>query len=749
MIFSLKRKTIFGIAFFGILTFLLFFISETANAWVFDLGMKQLDALDFVDEKILPLIFRLLKWLIFSQVFLIISAELLHWAINLPIYLGNDLVQTGWSFILRITNLFFILMLVFIALCHILKIEIGKSFSTMKAFVRLIIIALFVNFSLVLVGMLADVAQVALFAIRDMLIGDGHLIWQAIEPLKDNIGRLALTFSITLNAYLVTALIPYSSVATAAFLFGVAISEALTGGYTIAILLTIFGFIMGIIFLIYAVFFLARVIIIWLLAIVAPLALASWIFPFSETFAREWFKALLEWLFIGIAGIFVLGLGLGFFAHLSQFIEMGDPIHLGGVEIFPTFSFIYLFLITYLIISFVFIKKCLVPKAMAQQIAKAEKMVKGAAKAAGGYGALAGQGWDKTGGKAWKAVGGSGIMERGGEKLQKRGEANMDKETTGTGRWDRAKGVTIRGLGRLQYRAGEHLKEAGSSSAKTGQEATERLDKAKKGMKLKQDFKPKPGETPEQTAERLTEELAGRGEGEAPTLSEQTATRTTETKIADRMTEKFSGYNQEERIAGIHHLAEKGELNPFLNNPDNKKIVQETINQAKGTPYVKQLQQVAPDKAVEWFGKPSGATVKDATRTIGISNAHKIGIEALKNPKVTRSLSVEQLHNIHKEGTKEQAMAIAKAIPQTGRTIGGKKSALQVAQRKAGDINSTKEVRDKAKIQAEKLQKEVNRLEKDHIKQKKYMNNSPYWQMIEKERKKERKRERAEAEAKK
>ncbi|MCD5397120.1 MAG: hypothetical protein LRZ96_00830, partial [Candidatus Pacebacteria bacterium] len=74
MIFSLKRKTIFGIAFFGILTFLLFFISETANAWVFDLGMKQLDALDFVDEKILPLIFRLLKWLIFSQVFLIISA---------------------------------------------------------------------------------------------------------------------------------------------------------------------------------------------------------------------------------------------------------------------------------------------------------------------------------------------------------------------------------------------------------------------------------------------------------------------------------------------------------------------------------------------------------------------------------------------------------------------------------------------------------------------------------------------------
>lgn len=469
MTFLLNKKIIVSSIFFGFLAFLVFIPLETANAWVFDLGMKQLDALDFVDTHVLPLLYRLLKYLVLSQAFLIISAGLLEWTIDLPIILqGNPLVTGGWSFILGLTNLFFLLFFIYIALCHILKIEIGKAFSTTKALTRLIIIALLVNFSLVFIGMFIDVAEVALAAIRYTLVGDGSLIWDAIQPFKDNILILAGGFTGTLTAYLAATLFPYTSVASAAFLFGLAITEAFTGGFTMAILLTAFGAMMGAIFLIYAIFFLVRVVIIWLLAITAPLALASWIFPKTEKHFQTWFKTLIEWLFLGIAGMFFMGLGLNFFANLPAVLEMGDPIKFGRVDIFPAFGFNYLFLILYLAVSLYFVKKYLVPKAMVQAIEQAEGMVK----RAGGYGALADRTWSKTAGRAWGAIEGPEKMRKIGERLQMRGIDIIKKAPEGK------KGMGTRMKARAGFRIGATLRRTEKEAPKQYEEAFKKLENA-------------------------------------------------------------------------------------------------------------------------------------------------------------------------------------------------------------------------------------------------------------------------------
>ena len=686
MTFLLNKKIIVSSIFFGFLAFLVFIPLETANAWVFDLGMKQLDALDFVDTHVLPLLYRLLKYLVLSQAFLIISAGLLEWTINLPIILqGNPLVTGGWSFILGLTNLFFLLFFIYIALCHILKIEIGKAFSTTKALTRLIIIALLVNFSLVFIGMFIDVAEVALAAIRYTLVGDGSLIRDAIQPLGDNILILARGFTGTLTTYLAAALFPYASVASTVFLFGLAITEAFTGGFTMAILLTAFGAMMGAIFLIYAIFFLVRVVIIWLLAITAPLALASWIFPKTEKHFQTWFKTLIEWLFLGIAGMFFMGLGLNFFANLPAVLEMGDPIKFGRVDIFPAFGFNYLFLILYLAVSLYFVKKYLVPKAMVQAIEQAEGMVK----RAGGYGALADRTWSKTAGKVWTKMGGPEKISRIGERLQTRGIDDMKKLPEDMGKLE---GVIKGAIPRLRFRTGATLRRADKERPKSFAEAEERIDAAQET--IKGDLKKK----------EIFDKITGKKRKE------------TSEEVAKRVAiENFSGYNQAQRVASMRHFGKGEQRTTFFKNvPEIHKKA--TMAQARGTYDAKILNQVAPEKFIKGLSTLHGGRIEKAIQYIESSKAHNIGIESLKKLKVALNLSLDQMHNIATKGNSKQAEAIKKAINQITK---GKLRNIAINQ-----------LPGRYKGNKEKIDKAIRKLSKKQDKIEKYMDNSAFWKNI-------------------
>ncbi len=755
MPFSLNRKIIFGSIFLGFLAFFLLVPLETISAWVFDLGMKQLDALDFVDKHILPLIFDLAKYLIFSQVFLLISAALLEWVIDLPIILtGNPLVTAGWGVILGITNLFFILFLVFIALCHILGIEIGKAFSTTKALVRLIIIALLVNFSLVFVGMLTDIAQVAFMAIRGIFIPYG-LINTAIQPLMDNITSIALSFSAMLTIYLVAALLPYASVVAAAAIFTMAITEAITGGFSLAILLTIFGFLMGAMFMLYFIFFLFRIVIIWLLAIISPLALASWIFPSTEHFFKHWFSALKEWLFLGIAGIFLMGLGLNFFANLDAILDAGRAIEFGGVEIFPAFTFNYLFLIVWLIVSFYFMKKFLVPKVMVQAIASIKKMagtkmaILGAKKIMGGRIGGIGGGKGKKGEKTEGSGAGEEIkptfisraMDSVGEKLEDRSIKLQKKGKQQEGLKEKITGMKAR----LASRAGESLKRmADEGRPKSLAEAEAKINKAKKGIE---------GNLGKQTI--YDEELKRNRQEKQEEVVKRIAAK------------EFAGYNQEERIAAIRHFAEKGQLENFSKNID-RSTIKETVNQARGTSYAQVLNQASPES----FNYP--ASLGKGIKSITSQNAHKIGIESLKKPGIVSQLSTAHLADIQKKGDTRKAIAITKTMPKIEEKIKRKKSErtrlvnkveeskLKIAG-KEGELTvigkqDERSLLNELEEKQTRLNKEINGLEEKHNKRKAYMANSPAWQATKliakreskmENKKKEEKEERRRQEAKK
>jgi len=341
---------IFSLLFFPLKPTLAFL--GVGDIGIFDLAEVQLDALDFVDNVVLQVILFLALLLAESQVFLYVTANLLQWAINFPINLHNDLVLSGWHFTIGLTNLFLILIFVVIAIAYILKIE---SFAAKKALPRLIIVALLMNFSLVFIGIFVDIAQIILKSIVNALGTD--LPSLAIAPLVSNIGNLIIGYGIALGTWAAVTLIPYANVAASyILLMAVVVGEAFFGTYSLSILLIILGFVLGLIFLTYFVIFLMRIAIIWILAILSPLAFACWILPQTEKHWKEWLQELTEWLTFGILIILLAGLGLKLFA-LNTVVPGTGPISIGGMGLFPAFTYNYVFLLVYLGVVFYYSKK--------------------------------------------------------------------------------------------------------------------------------------------------------------------------------------------------------------------------------------------------------------------------------------------------------------------------------------------------------------------------------------------------------
>ncbi len=359
MVSSKKTNLLFisFLVFFG-----LFLFAQPAHAifgvgdvGLFDLGMMHLDALDFVDNVILRFVVFIFVLMAESQAFIAIAAALLQWAVGLPINLHNALVFRGWEFVSGLTNLFFILVFIGIALAFILKTE---TFGMKKALPNLIIIALLINFSLVFVGMIVDIGDISRNALLTSFGKD--FVTLAIGPLQQSAGSFILWAAASLTIVLVGAFIPYYNSWVLAAVASLFLSDVATGGVMLrGIMLIILNFVTGGIFFLYFGLFLVRIVIIWMLAIFAPLALFAYILPATKKYFSQWLHYLLSWAFMGIAAVFLIGLGLGLFAKIG-----GEALLAFGTEnintargAVPPLIYHYLFLIIYLGVSFFVCKK--------------------------------------------------------------------------------------------------------------------------------------------------------------------------------------------------------------------------------------------------------------------------------------------------------------------------------------------------------------------------------------------------------
>ncbi len=227
-----------------------------------------------------------------------ITGAFLSWIINLNIPFtqcaanqANCVVDLGWHFTLSLVNLLFILIFVFIAIATILGLE---TYGMKKALPAFIGIVLLVNFSRVICGVVVDIAQVIINYFSgtaiDWLRVAGEQWLAAFRTIGESVWGLKI-FSLSGQIGLILQILS----------------------------IIIFGFLVTITLGLYGLVFLARYAIIWVLVILAPLAFAAYILPFTRKWFSQWWNQLLQWSFIGVILVFFLWLARALFLQSSDF----------------------------------------------------------------------------------------------------------------------------------------------------------------------------------------------------------------------------------------------------------------------------------------------------------------------------------------------------------------------------------------------------------------------------------------------
>lgn len=184
----------------------------------------------------------------------------------------NPAIKEGWPLVRDLANMFIVLGFVVVGIATALRL---REYEAKKILPGLIIVALLVNFSLMICGIIVDGSNLAM---NSFLRPSGYTY--KIQSKIDSAQLDDIEISVE-NCDL----------------GGVAVKSA---SIIIQHIVQIFAF-----FLMFFLF-LARFVVLWLLVILSPLAFVLYVFPVTRKFAGMWWQQFLGWCFVGVpAGLCV------------------------------------------------------------------------------------------------------------------------------------------------------------------------------------------------------------------------------------------------------------------------------------------------------------------------------------------------------------------------------------------------------------------------------------------------------------
>ncbi len=185
-------------------------------------------------------------------------------------FLGVTAVKEGWKLVRDICNMFFILILLVISFATILKIE---SYAYKKWLGKLVIAAILINFSKTITGLLIGFSQVVMLtfvsAFKDAVAGNLGAGLHLNEMMSASV-RGEATGNFADNNDNLDALAVFGALLLA------------------LILLTVFVIVM----LIMIVVLVGRIVSLWVLVILSPLAFLLQASPFGAKYAKQWWQEL-------------------------------------------------------------------------------------------------------------------------------------------------------------------------------------------------------------------------------------------------------------------------------------------------------------------------------------------------------------------------------------------------------------------------------------------------------------------------
>ncbi len=245
-------------------------------------GFMELDITEFVFEGLLKLINILVNFV--GGMLITIAGSLVNYVYSFPDFVKAPVVQVGWTITRDLANMTFILGMLAIAFATILRMDI-LGFNLRKTLPKLIAMALLLNFSLVISGAIIDVGNSL-----------GRFFVSGAKPGEE----------INVGANIMAAV----SAGQIAQMRNRASANMTTNLLMSSIIQLIFYVILA--FLLFAMAFIMvyRIVHLWLLIIMAPLAWVCSFLPSMEGYYTKWWSSFLQWAFIPAAMGFFIFLGL-------------------------------------------------------------------------------------------------------------------------------------------------------------------------------------------------------------------------------------------------------------------------------------------------------------------------------------------------------------------------------------------------------------------------------------------------------
>jgi len=226
-------------------------------------------------------IFTLIIWILFGiaellQSITLAALELFMQVAEYNNFTQENTVQLGWTMVRDVANMFFIVALLVIAFANILGVENYEMKTTLP---RLFLMAILVNFSKLICGIIIDAAHVFTITFLNAVSASAG-------------GNLVGAFG--LGELWNTSASEFENLRTKSFLSGVyAVLITLLTAFTIGA---------------YFVMILGRMVVLWILIILSPLAFIANVLPKTQSIAQDWWGRFIRHVMVAPVIVFFLWL---------------------------------------------------------------------------------------------------------------------------------------------------------------------------------------------------------------------------------------------------------------------------------------------------------------------------------------------------------------------------------------------------------------------------------------------------------
>ncbi|PJA32967.1 MAG: hypothetical protein CO185_00865 [Candidatus Zambryskibacteria bacterium CG_4_9_14_3_um_filter_42_15] len=219
-------------------------------------------------------------------------------------YRDLDAIDTTWTTIRDLANMTFIFILLYAAI----KTILGMGSDTKKLIIRVIIVAILINFSLFFTQVVIDASNILAIAFYDA-IAPGAL---AATNLKDALLNPGMSDAF-MDAMNLTSLYDISAL------------ENVPEMFTIAVMGSIMLLIATFVFFAAAIMFIVRYTVLILVLILSPLALMGFILPGIKSYADKWKDALIGQAFFAPVYFMLVWISLRVLTGVGDSVIGGKP----------------------------------------------------------------------------------------------------------------------------------------------------------------------------------------------------------------------------------------------------------------------------------------------------------------------------------------------------------------------------------------------------------------------------------------